>query len=120
MQHAASRDWQLIQLSDELPGSWVIKDAGIGLFVCDDTVASVNQRAPGDLDDFAQVVHEMSGTYGEPDIQVTSFTISGVTVSNVDAQFPEHNGIVVKVQLSSTADRLAVFTNHLLAGRCDD
>ena len=118
MRHAASRDWQLVQLSEELPGSWVIVDEDIGLFVCDDTVGSVNQRTPGDLDDFAQVVREMSGAYGEPQIQVTSFRIGGVTVSNVDAQFPEQNSIVVKVQLSSTADRLAVSTNHILAGQC--
>lgn len=120
MQHAASRDWQLVQLSEELPGSWVIAEPDIGLFVCDDIVASVTRRTPGDLDDFAQMVFGMIGTHGEPHIQVMSLTVGGVTVSNVDAEFPKSDGIVVKVQLSSTADQLAISTNHILAGQCKD
>jgi hypothetical protein len=120
MQHAASRDWQLVQLSEELPGNWVVADPDIGLFVCDDIVTSVTQRTSGDLDDFAQMVFGMTGTHGKPDIQVISLKAGGVTVSNVDAEFPERAGIVVKVQLSSTDDQLALSTNHILAGQCKD
>lgn len=122
-QHASSRGWQLVRLSPELPGQWeVAGDTGaeVGLFVCGDTVTSVHQYKPGDLDEFARIVTELriARRQMEPAIQVVTFMAGAAQISNVDVKFAELGGIKVKVQLSSTGGRLGISTNYSMGGEC--
>lgn len=99
-QHASSRDWEFVQLSPELPGQWKVEGSTgtqIGLFVCGDTVTSVNQHKPGDLDEFASIVWRLSFSHGEPDTQVATFMTGSTRISNVDARFAEFEGLKATV-----------------------
>jgi len=110
--YAASRGWQLVTISPELPRSWIVKEQNIGIHVCNDTVTSVTENVAGNLDDFAQLVSNLRVKRGEPKLQVGSFMAGSTQISTIDASFAEVNGIGVVVQFSSTAGRLAISTNY--------
>jgi hypothetical protein len=111
-QHAASRGWQLVAISPELPDSWFVKDQNIGIQVCNNTVASVTESSPGSLDDFAQIVFDLQMERGEPKLQVVSLMAGSTRISSLDARFGEVEGVGVAVQFSSTGGRLAISTNY--------
>ncbi|MBN2740208.1 MAG: hypothetical protein JXR35_04825 [Rhodobacteraceae bacterium] len=121
--HASSRGWELVRPSPELPGQWEVEGntgAEVGLFVCDDTVTSVHQYKPGDLDEFARIVTDLRITRRqmEPNIQVVTFAAGATQISNVDVKFAELGGHKVNVQLSSTGGRLGISTNYFIGGGC--
>ncbi|NRB34794.1 MAG: hypothetical protein HRU31_08590 [Rhodobacteraceae bacterium] len=121
--HASSRGWELVRLSPALPGQWEVEGntgAEVGLFVCDDTVTSVRQYEPGDLDEFARIVAALQRARNqwEPDIQVVTFAAGATQISNVDVKFAELGGHKVIVTLSSTAGRLGISTNYVMGGGC--
>ena len=94
--------------------------AEVGLFVCDDTVTSVRQYEPGDLDEFARIVAALQRARNqwEPDIQVVTFAAGATQISNVDVKFVELGGHKVIVTLNSTAGRLGISTNYVMGGGC--
>lgn len=110
--HAATRGWQLVPISPGLPNSWIVKDQNVGVHVCNDTVASVTQSSPGDLDDFAQIVSNLQRERGKPTLQVVSFMAGSTPISSIDARFAEVEGLGVAVQFSSTGGKLAISTNY--------
>ena len=110
--HAAATGWQLVAMPPELSGQWFVKEANIGIYVCDDAVASVTQSSEGDLDDFAQLVFDLQMMRGEPKMQTASFMAGATRISNIDARFAEVDGVGVAVQLNSTAGRLTISTNY--------
>lgn len=95
-------------------------EAEVGLFVCDDTVTSVHQYKPGDLDEFARIVTDLriARRQMEPNIQVVTFAVGATQISNVDVKFAELGGHKVNVQLSSTGGRLGISTNYFMGGGC--
>ncbi len=120
-QHASSRGWQLVRLPPELPDQWTVEGntgAKIGLFLCDDTVASIHQYKPGDLDEFANIVFGLRILRGKPNTQIMTFMAGATRISNIDVRFAELDGLNVNVQLSSTAGRLGISTNYLREGQC--
>jgi hypothetical protein len=117
--HAASRGWQLVPTSPELPGSWLVKDHNIGIHVCTDTVASISQSSPGGLDDFAKLVSDLEMERGKPTLQVASFMAGSTRISTVDARFPEAEGLIVAVQFGSAGGKLAISTAYL-SDKCAD
>lgn len=108
--HAASRGWQLVVLSPELPDTWLAKDQNIGIHVCNNIVASITETSPGSLDDFAQIVFDLQMERGKPKLQVMSFMAGSTRISNIDARFAEVEGLSIAVQFSSTGGRLAIST----------
>ena len=121
--HASSRGWELVRLSPELPSQWEVEGntgAEVGLFICDDTVTSVHQYKPGDLDEFARIFTDLriARRQMEPIIQVVTFAAGAAQISNVDVKFAELGGHKVNVQLSSTGGRLGISTNYFIGGGC--
>jgi hypothetical protein len=90
----------------------------VSLYVCDDTVASVHQYKPGDLDEFARIVTnlQIARRQMEPNIKVVTSLAGATRISNVDVRFAELDGHKVNVQLSSTAGRLGISTNYIMGG----
>lgn len=121
--YARSRGWDLVRLSPELPGQWkVAGDTGaeVGLFVCDESVNSVHQYKPGDLDEFARIVTDLkvARRQMDPSTQVVTFASGATQISNIDVTFAEWDGHRVNVQLSSIAGRLGISTNYFIEGGC--
>ena len=107
--------------SPNLPGQWKVEGntgTQIGLFVCGDTITSVNQYKLGDLDEFASIVRRLSISHGKPDTQVVTFMSGATRVSNVDSRFAEFAGLKATVQLSSIAGRLGISANYFMGGEC--
>jgi hypothetical protein len=111
-QHAISQGWQLAPVSAELPGSWLVKGQKIGIYVCNDTVASVSQSSPGNLDDFARLVSDLQMERGKPQLQIGTFMAGSTRISTVDARFAESGGLNITVQFGSYAGVLTISTNY--------
>ncbi|PDT07577.1 MULTISPECIES: hypothetical protein [unclassified Rhizobium] len=113
--NASEKGWRLRELSPNLPGQWVVEGSNLGLFICDDKIASIQQHRDGELHDFALLVQDFRIKYGEPETTIVTFPVGGTWISNIDARFASPSGEGVAVQLSSTAGKLRIHLNFFNA-----
>jgi len=120
--NASEKGWKLKELSSFhpdlssfLPGQWVVEGSNLGLFVCDDKVASIQQHRDGGLHDFALIVQDFRIEYGEPATTIVTFPIGPTWISNIDVRFTSPSGESVNVQLSSTDEKLGIHLNFFNA-----
>ncbi|MGO8021894.1 hypothetical protein [Rhizobium leguminosarum] len=120
--NANEKGWKLKELSSFhpdlssfLPGQWVVEGSNLGLFVCDDKIASIQQHRDGGVDDFALIVLGFRTKYGEPATTIVTFPFGATWISNIDARFVSPSGESVNVQLSSTAGKLGIHLNFFNA-----
>lgn len=117
-QHALQMGWQLVHLSDSLPGQWAVDGSSLSLFVCDGTVGSVGRQLEGDLEEFAARVFSMELQLGKPDIQILSLPSGAGDISTVDASFVTDDG-GAKVQLQSIDGKQTLSVNHWIDLNCE-
>ncbi|MGZ2483972.1 hypothetical protein ACVITL_002495 [Rhizobium pisi] len=103
------------ELSPFLPGNWLVEGSNLGLFVCDDKVASIQQHRDGGLQDFALIVQDFRIEYGEPATTIVTFPVGPTWISNIDVRFTSPSGESVNVQLSSTDEKLGIHLNFFNA-----
>ncbi|MBB3918457.1 hypothetical protein [Rhizobium fabae] len=113
--NASEKGWRLKELSPFLPGNWLVEGSNLGLFVCDDKVASIQQHRDGGLHDFALIVQDFRIEYGEPATTIVTFPIGPTWISNIDVRFTSPSGESVNVQLSSTDEKLGIHLNFFNA-----
>ncbi|WP_297339404.1 hypothetical protein [Pseudophaeobacter sp.] len=116
-QHALDQDWQLVPLSEELPGQWTVEGAKLSLFVCNGVVSSVYEKLEGDLEEFAALVFSTQLEFGKPDIQILNLHSSTGDISTIDARFDTDSGGVT-VQLQSIGGGRVFSTNHWIEIEC--
>ena len=117
-EHANSKGWQLVALSENLPGQWIVEEQDISLFVCEGKITGISQQHPPDLDAFTKTVFETSQKLGEPDVKIVSF-MSGVgRISTVDARFRTSEG-GVRISLSSTVGEMGMTINRWTDSSCE-
>lgn len=116
-QHALEHGWKLVPLSENLPGQWIVEGANLSMFVCDETVSSINERLEGDLEEFAALVFSMQIEFGKPDIQVLSLPSGIGVISTIDARFDTENGGAM-VQLQSIDGHRTFSVFHRLETGC--
>ena len=118
-EHANSKGWRLVELSENLPGQWIVEEQDISLFVCEGKVTGISRQHPPDLDEFAKTVFETSQKLGEPNVKIVSF-MSGVgRISNVDARFQTSGG-GLSISLSSTVGDMGMTVNRWIDSACGD
>jgi len=116
-EHALGQEWELVPTSEYLPGQWTVKGSNLSLFVCNGMVSSVYEKREGDLEEFAALVFSMQFEFGEPDIQILSFSSGAGDISTVDARFEKGDGGVT-VQLQSLGGERTFSVNHWMGIEC--
>ena len=117
-QHALSQDWELVPLSEGLPGQWTVAGTNLSLFVCDGVVSSVFERMEGDLEEFTALVFSMQLKFGKPDIQILSLPSGIGDISTIDARFDTDTGGVT-VQLQSIGGVRTFTVNRWIEFQCE-
>ena len=116
-QHALERGWEIVPVSEHLPGSWSVEGSNLSLFVCNGIVSAVGEKLEGDLEEFAALVFKMRLELDEPDIQILSIPSGLGTISTIDARFDTDDGRVL-VQLQSIRGERYFNVHHSIDGEC--
>ena len=117
-QHALERGWEIVPVSEHLPGSWSVEGSNLSLFVCNETVRSVGEKLEGDLEEFAALVFKMRLELGEPDIQILSTPLGPGAISTIDARFDTDDGRALVV-LQSIGRNRYFGVRHWIDGDCN-
>ncbi|MFG6517528.1 hypothetical protein ACGYLX_08715 [Sulfitobacter sp. 1A13496] len=103
--------------SEDLPGQWSVKGSKLSLFVCNGVVSSVYEKREGDLEEFAALVFSMQFEFGEPDIQILSYSNGAGDISSIDVRF-EKGDRGATVQLQSIGGGRTFSVNHWMEIEC--
>ncbi|MBD3803686.1 MAG: hypothetical protein IE919_10670 [Thioclava sp.] len=116
-QYVLGQEWDLVPTSKNLPGQWTVEGANLSLFVCNGVVSSVTEKLEGDLEEFAALVFSMKLEFGEPDIQILSFSSGLENISTIDARFDKVDGGAT-VQLQSIGGERIFTINQWIETEC--
>ncbi|WP_144389831.1 hypothetical protein [Phaeobacter sp. 22II1-1F12B] len=117
-QHALEREWEIVPLSEHLPGYWSVEGSNLTLGVCNGIVRFVGEKLEGDLEEFAALVFKMRLELDEPDIQILSIPSGIGTISTIDVRFDTDDGQAL-VQLQSIRGNRYFNVHHSIDGECN-
>lgn len=116
--NATARGWEL-KKSPAFPSEWVVSGTDFSLYICDDKIAAVRMHRVGTLDDFALIVDELQAKHGQPTTSVSTFMAGAIRISTIAANFTG-NSSKIKVQLSSSDEKLSLTANFISNLRCSN
>lgn len=115
--HAIEQEWILTPMSENLPGSWIVKGTELSLYICNGVVTSVNEMLVGDFEQFTKLVFSMILKFGQPNIQIVNFPSAFGYISTIDVNF-ENVGERVFVQLQSIGGKRTFSTSRWIESEC--